>query len=220
MPMKSFLLVVLVAVIAAACSSTPSEEPGHETPEAAVNAWFTAMDVGDVPSASDAIHAESLALILGIENDLDPGTIAGYLDNGVPHNMQAAYWASFSEGFVEFASRPIATLTVGESKQFSSEGENFASVPVGGGSMTGSVVIARMTPDGSWEVDLVASLGDGFAKLLASAYDGLPDNDEGDRIRQAYADTVAPSLWAAMAEGGFGDDFTRSALAIIERIKG
>lgn len=209
-----------IALIASGCSSSPSDEPGHENPEAAVVAWFNAVDVGDVSAASDAIHAESLALILGVENDLDAGTIAGYLDAGVPHDMQAAYWASFSEGFVEFAQRPIATLTVGESKRFSSEGASFASVPVGGGTATESVVITRMTSDGSWEVDLVASLGDGFAKLLASEYDGLPDNEDGDRIRQAYVDTVVPSLWAAMDEGGFGDDFTRTALGMIERIRG
>jgi len=79
-------------------------------------------------------------------------------------------------------------------------------------------VIARMTADGAWQVDLVASLGDGFAQLLASEYASLPDSEGGERIRLSYTTVVVPSLWAAMADGSFGDDFTRTALALIEEV--
>ncbi len=216
--LNKVLPLVLIAVAAAACSSAASEPDGHENPERAVVAWFEAIDGGDAVGASGATHAESLALILGIENGLDVRAIAAYLDDGVPLEVQATYWSSFAEGFVEFASKPISTLTVGESERFTSEGLEFASVPVSGGAGTGSVVIARMRDDGSWEVDLVASLGDGFAKLLASEHDQLPNTEEGDRVRLAFVDTVVPSLWAAMTDGSFGDDFTRTALAIIDSV--
>jgi len=216
--LKKALPLVIVAVVAAACSSAPVEPAGHENPEGAVVAWFEAVDGGSAVDASSAIHGESLALILGIENGLDTGVVAGYLDEGVPLDVQAAYWGSFADGFVEFASRPLSTLTVGESTRFTSEGVEFASVPVTGGAGRGSVVITRMGDDGSWEVDLVASLGDGFAQLLASGYDELPDDEDGDRVRLAYVTTVVPSLWAAMTDGSFGDDFTRTALAIIDSV--
>ena len=75
-----------------------------------------------------------------------------------------------------------------------------------------------MTPDGNWQVDLVASLGDGFAQLLASEYASLQDNEDGERVKLSYATVVVPSLWAAMADGSFGDDFTRTALALIEEV--
>ncbi|RLE15859.1 MAG: hypothetical protein DRJ28_03005 [Actinobacteria bacterium] len=218
--LEKVLPLVLVAVVAAACSSAPVEPDGHENPERAVVAWFEAIDNDDAEGASSATHAETLALILGIENDLDAAAIAAYLDDGVPMETQASYWASFAAGFVEFASRPISTLTVGESERFTSEGVEFASVPISGGPGSGSVVIARMRADGLWEVDLVASLGDGFAQLLASEYDDLPNTSEGDRVRLAYSETVVPSLWAAMADGSFGDDFTRTALAIIGKADG
>ncbi len=216
--LKKVLPLVLISVVAAACSSAPAEPAGHENPERAVIAWFEAIDNGNAVGASNAIHSETLALILGIENGLDAAAIATYLDDGVPLETQAAYWASFADGFVEFASRPVSTLTVGESERFTSEGFEFASVPVGGGVGSGSVVITRMRDGGSWEVDLVASLGDGFAQLLAGEYDGLPNDEVGDRVRLAYAETVVPSLWAAMTDGSFGDDFTRTAMAIIDSV--
>lgn len=211
-------LLLFSAVVVAACSSAPPVTAGHENPERAVVAWFDAVDAGDAITASGAVSAESLALILGIENDLDPQILAEYLDQGVPLEVQASYWSSFSAGFTEFSSRPISTLTVGESETFTSEGIAFASVPVRGGAGNESVVIARETSDGTWEVDLVASLGDGFAQLLANEYDSLPNNAAGERIRLSYTVVVVPSLWAAMTDGTLGDDFTRTALALIEKV--
>ncbi len=217
---KALPLLLLPAVVVVACSFAPTTAVGHENPERAVVAWFDAVDTGDAITASGAVNAESLALILSIENDLQPEVLADYLDNGVPLDVQASYWSSFSAGFTEFSSRPISTLTVGESETFTSEGVEFASVPVRGGAGNESVVIARKTSDDTWQVDLVASLGDGFTQLLASEYDALPASEAGERIRRSYAVVVVPSLWAAMTDGTFGDDFTRAALALIESVGG
>jgi len=216
--LKTALSLLTLAVAAAACSSASPEPVGFENPERAVVALFEAIDGGDAVTASQATDPETLALILGIENDLDAATMAAYLDEGVPLDVQAAYWSSFSDGFAEFSSRPISTLTVGESQPFTSEGIQFASVPVGGGAGGTSTVITRMTPQETWQVDLVASLGDGFVKLLSTEHDSLPSNADGDLVREAYESVVVPSLWAAMNDGSFGDEFTRSALALIEQI--
>jgi len=218
--LKKVLPLLILAVVAAACSSASQEPAGYENPERAVVTLFEAIDSGDTATASQATNPESLVLILGIENDLDAATMAEYLNEGVPLDVQAAYWSSFSAGFIEFSSRPISTLTVGESEPFTSDGVEFASVPVSGGAGGTSVVITRMTPEGAWQVDLVASLGDGFVNLLSTEYDSLPSDDDGDRVREAYKTVVVPSLWAAMTDGSFGDDFTRSALALIEQIDG
>jgi hypothetical protein len=215
---KALPLLLFFAVAVAACSSASSAPVGHENPEHAVVAWFDAVDAGDAITASGAINAESLALILSIENDLNADVLADYLDDGVPLDIQASYWSSFSDGFTEFSSRPISTLTVGESEAFSSEGVEFASVPISGGAGNESVVITRKTSDGTWQVDLVASLGDGFTRLLANEYDALPAGESGERIRLSYELVVVPSLWAAMTVGTFGDDFARTALALIEEV--
>ncbi|MEN8042191.1 MAG: hypothetical protein ABFR95_11870, partial [Actinomycetota bacterium] len=218
--LKKALPIFLLVVVATACSSASTEPAGHENPERAVVSLFEAIDSGNAVGASVSVNEDSLALILGIENGLDAAAMASYLEDGVPLDLQAAYWASFAEGFVEFASRPISTLTVGESNHFTSEGIEFAGVSVTGGNGGESVVIARAVEDGSWEVDLVASLGDGFVQLLSREYDALPHDEAGDRIRTAYKEIVVPSLWAAMSEGSYGDDFTRVALALIERVGG
>jgi hypothetical protein len=214
----TYLGVVLMAVICASCASSPEPDEALSTPEGAVVTWFEAIDSGDVEAASHAIHPESLALILAIENDISTEQLAGHLSSGVPLGMQSSYWRSFSLGFTDFASKPISTLSVGRADRFVSEGENFASVPISGGPGSDSIVIARMRADGTWEVDMVASLGDGFSKLMLERYDELGSDQAAARVRLAYVEVVAPSMWAAMADGSFGDSFATTALTILDRI--
>jgi hypothetical protein len=210
---------MVTVVFASSCSNADSQESGHDTPERAVVSWFDAIDAGDAEAASNSIHPHSLALVLGTENSLPVEMTSEFLESGVPIDVQKGYWQSFAMGFSSFASRPVSTLTVGQATAFTSEGEEFARVPVSGGQAADSVVIARKRSDGSWEVDMVATLADGFANVLLGAYGDLPEDATGDRIRRAYRETVVPSLWAAMAEGEFGDDFARSALALIEAVE-
>ncbi len=65
---------------------------------------------------------------------------------------------------------------------------------------------------------MVATLGDGFSKLLLDEYELLGASENDTRIRLAYAEVVAPSMWAALAGGEFGDEFARTALTLIDRI--
>jgi hypothetical protein len=214
----TLLGVVLIAVVSASCSSTPEPDEALSTPEGAVVTWFEAIDSGDAEAASYAIHPESLALILAIENDISTEQLADHLSAGVPLEIQSSYWRSFSLGFTDFAAKPISTLSVGRADRFVSEGEDFASIPISGGPGSDSVVIARMRADGTWEVDMVASLGDGFSKLLLERYDELGSDEAAARVRLAYIEVVAPSMWAAMADGSFGETFATTALTILARI--
>ena len=216
--MRPLMTSVLIALVAVACSSTP-EPAAHENPERAVVSWFEAIDAGDADTASKSVQGESLALILAIENDLDEATTAEYIEDGVPAGVQAGYWDSFAQGFTEFASRPISSLTVGQSTVFTAEGSEFARVPIAGGPSAESVVYTRMREDGSWEVDLIATLGDGFGTLLADLYQGLSEGDSGNTIREAYTAVVAPGMWAAITDGVYGDDFNRIALALVNQIE-
>ena len=214
----TYIGALILGAAAAACSSTPAPDEALSTPEGAVVTWFEAIDSGDVEAASHAIHPESLALILAIENDIPIEELAEHLSSGVPLDLQSSYWNSFSLGFTDFAAKPISTLLVGQADRFESEGEDFASVPISAGPGSTSVVIARMRVDGTWEVDMVASLGDGFSKLLLERYDELGSDEAAARVRLAYAEVVAPSMWAAMVDGSYGDSFARTALAILDRI--
>jgi hypothetical protein len=217
---RLLLCFVAVALVATACGTGDAdEETPHSTPEGAVVSWFDAVDTGDTVTASEAIHPESLALIFAIENNIPTGTLADHLSHGVPLEMQETYWASFGQGFTDFASKPLSTLTVGQASVFESDGEEFASVPISGGPGADSVVFVRKRADGTWEVDMVASLGDGFSKLLLDLYDELDASEAAVRVRLAYAEVVAPSMRAAMTEGSFGDNFAVTALTLLSHIE-
>lgn len=212
--------VVPLALAVSACSGSSSEPAGHETPERAVVAWFEAIDAGDAAGAAASVHDDTVALILAIENDLDASTTASYLEEGVPPAVHASYWSSFGEGFAAFASRPISTLTVGEASVSSVEGVEYAAVTIASGPNAESIVFTRQYDDGSWGVDVVATLADGFASLLADRYDGLDGSEEATTIRAAYADAVVPAMWAAMSDGRFGDEFNRVALTLVGAVGG
>lgn len=182
--------------------------------------WFDAIDAGDTAEATRAVHNGTLAIILGIENALDDETTAAYLMDGIPLGTQASYWASFADGFNEFAARTVSTLTVGAASEFEVEGHTFARVPISGGPSAESVIYTRMRDDGTWEVDLIATLGDGFASLLSSNFGSLSNTENGSIVAGAYSDIVAPGLWAAVSDGHFGDDFNRIALALLADIEG
>ena len=210
--------VAVCAVVLAACGGDSGDPSGHENPERAVVSWFESIDDGDAPAATASVHDGSLALILAIENDLDTATTAAYLVDGIPTGVEQSYWDSFANGFTEFASRPISSLTVGQSEVFTAEGTTYARVPISSGPASESVVFTRQDEDGSWEVDVVATLADGFGSLMADLYERLGAGEGADTVRTAYADVVLPAMWAAMADGAFGDEFNRVALTLVGEI--
>ncbi len=218
--MRKRLLIGFVAVtmVATACSSSGNQGTLPSTPEGVVVTWFDAVDAGDVDAAAASVHPESLALIFGIENSVSHEQLAEYLTNSLPKPLQETYWESFGRGFTEFADKPLSTLIVGEGDRYIAEGEEFASVPISGGAGADSVVITRRTGDGTWQIDMVATLADGFSTLLLDLFDELDASEASSRIRQAYAEVVAPALWAAMVDGSFGDSFAVTALTILDHI--
>jgi hypothetical protein len=210
---------VAVAMMASACGTGDEDQVPQSTPEASVVMWFDAVDAGDVAAASAATHPETLALILAIENDVPIDQLAVFLSNGVPDDLQASYWDSFSVGFTDFADKPLSTITVGRAARFVSNGEEFASVPISGGPGSESVIIVRKRVDETWEIDMVASLGDGFSNLLLDLYEELGSDEASERVRLAYSEVVGPSMWAALVDGSFGDNFAVVALTILDRIE-
>jgi hypothetical protein len=220
MPNRTVVIVGAFALVIAACGggSNDGSSP-HPTAESSVVAWFEAIESGDAQGAAKAVHPETLALIYGIENNVANDTLADYVSHGVPLALQESYWASFKAGFSEFAQKPLSTLIVGVAETFVSNGETFASVPISSGSAGETAVIVRERPDGTWEVDLVATLGDGFSTFLLDKYAELGSSESDTRLRLAYAEVVGPAMWAALADGSLGDDFARSALTLLDRIE-
>jgi hypothetical protein len=217
--MRRSLLLLTLCLLVAACGS--SNEPGPEpavVPSEAVVRWLEAVENGDIAEATATTVDGSLAIVLALENGMDAGETADLVDDGVPDEMASSFWNSFAVEFVSFAGRPLSTLRVGEYTEFASEGATYAAVSITGRSDADAVVFTRLEDDGGWAVDLVATLGAGFLEVMERTYDSLPDSDDGGRVRDAYREVVAPSLWAALAAGDSNDDFTRDALGLLERI--
>jgi hypothetical protein len=211
------LLLTAITLAGSACGSGEPEPAAPTVPSQAVVRWFSAVEDGDAAAAGAVVVDGSLALVLALENKLTPPQTAEMISSGVPANVATDYWHSFSEGFSDFAGRPIGTLTVGDYREFESEGRRFAAVTVRGSADTSGVVFARQEDD-VWAVDLVATLGPGFVGPMQRDLENLPADEHGERIRVAYRDVVAPSLWAALAAGVFDDAFSREALSLLESI--
>lgn len=216
---RRITILVLAALTLASCGGGGAEDAANATPERTVVGWFEAIDTGESEAATSAVSDVSLAVMLGVENGLDASTISSYVEDGVPASLAADYWASFGVGFAEFAARPISTLTVGESEVFETEGSVFAAVPISAGAGADSVVLVREAENG-WEIDLIATLADGFSTVLADRYAGLGADEPSQALRAIYDEVVVPALWAAMAEGEFGDEFNRVALTLLSEIEG
>ncbi|MEA3510809.1 MAG: hypothetical protein U9R51_05175 [Actinomycetota bacterium] len=211
--MKAFIpLALALALAATACGAT--EEDSESSPPAVVAGWAEAVEVRDFEAATAAVFEPSMVIVLAAENSLPAAETVVMLSDGVAPAVAAAYWSSFRDGFDAFAGRPISTLNVGASEEVEAGDELWAVVTVRAQEDVSAPVFTR--DDGRWLVDLVATLAPGFIEPLALYLESLPDDPDGDILRQAYADVVIPALWAAIEAGGHDDEFTRRALSLIE----
>ena len=213
----AIVLFASLLLLAACGGGDDGAPPPSAVPSEAVVRWLEAVEQGDLAVATATTVDESLAMVLALENGLETGQIADLVTNGIPDEMAGSFWTSFSDGFVQFAGRPLSTLHVGDFTEFASEGSTYAAVTVGA-SDADAVVYTKLESDGGWAVDLLATLGSGFLEVMERTYDGLPETEDGRLVREAYRDVVAPSLWATLAAGNGDDDFTRRALGLLERI--
>ncbi len=219
MSRRVFPLLIAVALLASACGGdTTATTTGVQVPTQAVADWLDAVEALDLPTLSTIVVDGSLALVMGIENDLPLDQLAALLDGGVPVDVEEAYWRSFRDEFAAFAGRPISTLTVGDADEFEAEGVTYAAVEVFGTGGATSVVIVRRDPTSGWAVDPVATLAPGFIGPLRREFENLPGGTAGESVTAAYRAFVSPSLWAALGSGAFDDTFAREALSLIEEI--
>lgn len=214
------LVVLLAGLVSSGCSSKAAPQPS--TPGATVAAWLAAVDAGDRSAIGSLVVDGAVAIVLAVENGLEPEQLAAHLDNGLPGDVTNGYWRSFSAEFADFAGRPLSTLVVGEAREFVAEGRRFAVVEVRAEDR-GRIYTRDLAGEGeqpAWAVDLVATVAPGMISALRAYHDALPPDDAGRRVERAYAEIVVPSLWAVLGSGGADDDFTRQALDLIEEVVG
>jgi hypothetical protein len=211
---RALLVVIAFALALAACSS--SESAVVDAAPVVVEEWLAAVDASDFEAATGRTYAPAMAIVIAVENDLTTAETAGFLTEGIPASVAAAYWSSFEDGFAAFAGYPLAALAVGSSEEIFSEGVQFAAVSVTDPGDGDGTIFTRAARDR--QVDLVATLAPGFVDPLLRAYDELPGGTDGDVVRTAYEETVVPAMWAAISSGQYDDEFTRRALALIDSV--
>ena len=213
--MKTLVPLALALVLAATACGASEEDP-QSSPPAIVAGWAEAVEGRDFEAATAAVFEPSMVIVLAAENNLPVADTAAMLSDGVTPAVAAAYWSSFRDGFDAFAGRPISTLNVGASEEIKAGDVRWAVVTVRAQEDASAPVFTR--DDGSWLVDLVATLASGFIEPLDTYLESLPNDADGDEVRRAYVDVVVPALWAAIEAGGHDDDFARRALALIEAV--
>ena len=205
-------VVVVLAVIAAGCGA--SREDSESSPPAVVADWAEAVEARDFEAATAAVYEPSMVIVLAAENAIPASEAVAMLEAGVTPAASAAYWSSFRDGFDAFAGRPISTLNVGSSVEIEAGGVDWGVVSVGVQEDASAPVFTRDV-DG-WSVDLVATLATGFVEPLLAYLEGLPDDEDGATVREAYETVVVPAMWVAVDAGGHGNEFARRALSLIE----
>jgi hypothetical protein len=206
--------LLIVPLLVTACSS--SESSVIDPPSVVVEHWLASVDANEFEAATDRTYEPAMAIAIAVENDLTTADTAGFLTDGIPASVAAAYWSSFADGFAAFAGYPLVALTVGDSESIFSEGVQFAAVSVTDPGAGDGTIFTR--DETSRQVDLIATLAPGFVEPLLRNYETLPATTDGEVVRTAYEDTVVPALWAAISSGRYDAEFTRSALALIESV--
>jgi hypothetical protein len=194
-----FLLIALILVVGG-CDSGASPETtssGQTDPGGVVEQWLEAVDAGDVAHLETLVEPVGLAVIAGAENQVRSAEMASLIESGVTGQLARGYWQSFRDDFEAFRNIEIDTITVGEERSVASSSEHVA-VEVSTPEQT-ALVLVRMNEQVGWQVDMVATIGPGFASQLRTYLESALDGEQAEPIADAYQLAVVPGLDAAIA---------------------
>lgn len=211
-------LAVALTVITVACGGATDETTvpsGPSFPSVAVDEWLDALVGGDAVEASARVEPIGVSLILGIENDLSDDELAELLESGWTSELQRSFWSSFSADFAVFAGGPLDELVVGRHTDLATPSGRFALVRIEQGAGGGSVV-TRAAPDGTWAVDLLATLGGAFAPLL---FERLTDVDPADPAGTLILGAMRTTGLESLEAGTTADPDDARLATELERIR-
>lgn len=218
--------VVLLAAVLTACSggtatttTTAPARVGAGSPTEAVQRWIDGLVAGDATAVANLVADDQLAVLVAVDNQLTGAATAQLVRAGITDDVRRGYWASFAEGFSEFAGAPLSDLAIGAVEQFSvAEGE-FAAVEVAFTTRIGSTeIIAARAADGSWLIDVLATIGPSLVRPLRSILVDLPSGEDG-LIVKGLLQSALPSLLAALERPAVADlpaDFVLETESLIQ----
>lgn len=192
---------MVLGLIVAGCAADQESPPVSTAtpdlgPESVVGAWIDAIVAADTATLADIVEPGGLAMLAAVENGYTADTTSDLLSGPLPDEFVSDYWATFKEGFTDFAGIPLQAVEVGSHEEFALGDVSFASVVVSSGDAVTAVMTSRRT--GRWRMDLVGSFGPAFAAQLRRMLVNLPESEAGDRVRDGYRSEVIPSLLAAL----------------------
>jgi hypothetical protein len=221
--MRATTFVFVLALLISGCA-TSDESPAPTTPAPEVGprdvvaGWIDAVIASDVEALSHLVEPDGLVVLAAVENSFSEEETSTLLDNGIPIDLIADYWATFRSGFADFAGIPLQSIEVGAHDEFLLGDVPFASVVISSGDGVTSVMTSRRGV--AWRLDLVASFGAAFAAQLRRVLVNLSHAPAGERIRDAYRSNVIPGLLAAFRRAPdnavLGAELERMAL-LLER---
>ncbi|MCP4305356.1 MAG: hypothetical protein GY926_27010 [bacterium] len=212
--MKTSLIVIL-ALLAAACSSDPSEPtvtaPLLE-PATVTSLWLEAVMAGDVEAVADLVEPTGLAVVAGVENSISSNELVGLLNGGFTEDLATGYWTTFRDDFASIRGGTLESLVVGEEMPITGK-PDYTSVAVSLDDTTGLVVLRRS--ESGWRVDHAATVGPALVDQLSDYLESALSGDNAIPIADAYRTVVIPALDAAIvldesnSDLVFGNEFMR-----------
>ncbi len=193
--MKLLRVLVATGLVFAACSgSSDVDEPVNTYPTGTVREWLVAVSARDVTRLVDVVDQDSLVLVIAIENQIPVDDIERMLVQGLAPETVADYWVSFAGAYGTYTGLALDSVTVRGFEQFAVDDVVFAHVAVGDENDPGSVFTRSY--DGTWRVDLVATLGDALFPLIEDFVSTIPSGSTGDQLRAELQDVLIPALQA------------------------
>ncbi len=186
-------------------TTTAAPPIGAPSPLAAVEAWVDGLVTGDTAAVAALVSDDQLAILIAIDNGLDGTATAQLVRGGISDELRLGYWDSFREGFAEFGDAPLDDLSLGEVVRFEAPGGVYAAVEAGFSTRIGSTeIIAREAADGTWQVDLLATIGASLVRPLRTMLAEMPSGDDGLIVR-GLLQTAVPSLLASLERPAVAD---------------
>lgn len=215
---RSWLPLMLVAVLAVACSDAPATDDstipsGDLDPEGVVRTLLADVHAGRFEDAAALTDTEQAALLTLAEGAHATDVTESFEDGGTA--VAANFWSGFAQTLDPVDDTSQWQVEAGE--ELSEGGETFVAVDVVPAESDGRTFFLRR--DGTWKVDMMATFGPILAERLTPPVESLLSsaNANAASVLSRLVDSV-PSLRVAEANTELPPATHQAVLGLIERI--
>jgi len=198
--------LTLVASCGGSAAPTTTEPPTF--PSIVVDRWLEALVAGDYGAAAANVEPVGASIVVAIENGFSDQELAELLESGWTEALTDSFWSSFANEFGLFSGAPLDAIGVGRHSELDVGEGTYARVGIEVDGESGWI-LARLSDDGVWQVDLLATLAGAFVSLVFDRVAALGDSPAASLIATKITDAALGSLEAAAV--AYPDDVRLSA---------